>query len=72
MISADDCLSFNCPAIPTSGRIRWREYRLISAGMRMSLRFDASRSIKEDEPPAMLGTIEIVSPFFRVVASLPR
>src|SRR5437667_369628 len=40
MISADDCLSLNCPAIPTSGRIRWREYRLISAGVRMSLRLD--------------------------------
>ena len=72
MMRAEDCFSFSWPAMPTSGRMRWREYRLISAGERTSFRFAARRSMSEKEPPAMLGTIEIVSPALSDVPSCAK
>src|ERR1017187_9649075 len=65
-------LSRSWPSTPTSGRIRWREYRLISSlvnfarSLMMGSRLGGVPAVTAlaAEPPAIDGTMEISSPSF--------
>ena len=60
--------SFFCPSMPTSGRIRWRLYRLISS----ALSAGSGGAAVAPVPPATEGMMLSVSPGFTFVCSFSR